>query len=923
MPSVTYDGRSFMLDSRRVWLVSGSIAFARIPRELWRDRIHAAKVAGLNTIETPVFWNRHEPMPGKFDFKGDKDLRHFVRLIGEAGLWCILRPGPFIGTGWEFGGLPAWIMEREGIELRSGKGPFLQACSRYLSAMADQVKSLQVTSAGKGGPIILVQNESQWTCGHDEAGKKYLGELGRYLREAGLTVPVVNANSLWQGVEGEIDCWVGESHLLPTMRQLATVRPDSPRIVIDLVVRPTSVWGEGTEEQPSPASVQRHLAEVLAGGAQYNIQPFHGGTNLEFSAGSLPGTPGRFVSTGQGDGSPLSETGCPGELFAMVRRVSTFASQFGRVLASLDSEYQPVVLDPDGGRAIQTRRRSGSGLSVIHTRGPQGGVAWVFAPDPDSGVSSDATATLLMSDGSTQTVEFGKQAVAWCLLAVNLTGKAHLDYCTFNAFAQVGEVFVCYGPAGKEGVLSINGSPIAITAPKGKMPVTLEHERITLVVCNERQIDRTYLTESAVYAGVDGVRADGSPIEPSSGKYVRISRSGEVTVLMASAVRVGRTAGKVTLSEWKSASTADYRQGDSARYAAIDGPADLTTLGAPLGYGWYRMELKFNAAKRFKLVAPQWTDRLHVWHNGEWVGLLGEGPGAADRLEIAYTKGSHTLVALADNMGRLSGGEHMDRRKGACGHLWELSPLKIGRAKLETCEPVDPFALHTPLWEVHEGDYTSPERTTWVFTHRRKTPVFLFLPPMTRERALLILNDEPIDLLDSGSTVPLCLWPEQLRAGSNVVQLAALPGTDASELFALVSRSSAFEGARKHTGKASWAFARWEQPLKTAYKPAQGGGLNGPTWWRCTFKTAGDGQPLMLDLAGMTKGQIYVNDRHIGRYFVAEASGKDVGTQQVYYVPEPFYQAGKDNTLVLFEEHAGNPSKVSLAGEKGAWPIRA
>ena len=139
----------------------------------------------------------------------------------------------------------------------------------------------------------------------------------------------------------------------------------------------------------------------------------------------------------------------------------------------------------------------------------------------------------------------------------------------------------------------------------------------------------------------------------------------------------------------------------------------------------------------------------------------------------------------------------------------------------------------------------------------------------------------------------------------------------------MVSRSSAFEGARKHTGKASWAFARWEQPLKTAYKPAQGGALTGPTWWRCTFKAAGDGQPLMLDLAGMTKGQIYVNDRHVGRYFVAEASGKDVGTQQVYYIPEPFYQAGKDNTLVLFEEHAGNPSQVSLAGEKGAWPIRA
>ena len=85
MPSVTFDGRSFMLDGRRVWLVSGAIHYIRVPRDLWADRIHAAKLAGLNTIETPVFWNHHEARPGKFDFKGDHDLRHFVKLIGEAG----------------------------------------------------------------------------------------------------------------------------------------------------------------------------------------------------------------------------------------------------------------------------------------------------------------------------------------------------------------------------------------------------------------------------------------------------------------------------------------------------------------------------------------------------------------------------------------------------------------------------------------------------------------------------------------------------------------------------------------------------------------------------------------------------------------------------------------------------------------------
>src|ERR1044071_9639276 len=147
MPSATFDGRSFMLDGRRIWLVSGSGHYARIPHELWEQRILSAKAAGLNCIETPVFWNRREPRPGSFHFKGDNDLRRFVQLIGAAGLYCILRPGPFIGQQWDGGGLPAWITGIKGVKLRVHNGPFLEACSRYLTAVAGQVRDLQATGS--------------------------------------------------------------------------------------------------------------------------------------------------------------------------------------------------------------------------------------------------------------------------------------------------------------------------------------------------------------------------------------------------------------------------------------------------------------------------------------------------------------------------------------------------------------------------------------------------------------------------------------------------------------------------------------------------------------------------------------------------------------------------------------------------------
>ena len=86
---------------------------------------------------------------------------------------CILRPGPYIGEDADLGGLPPWILGIPSVQLRTANSVYLEACSRYLIAVADQIRDLQVTSPGKGGPIILVQNESHWTCGQDDVADKY------------------------------------------------------------------------------------------------------------------------------------------------------------------------------------------------------------------------------------------------------------------------------------------------------------------------------------------------------------------------------------------------------------------------------------------------------------------------------------------------------------------------------------------------------------------------------------------------------------------------------------------------------------------------------------------------------------------------------------------------------------------------------
>ena len=295
-----------MIDGRRVWLASGRIAYARLPRDTWADRIHQAKLAGLNTIETPVLWSRHEPRPGKFDFAADNDLRHFVDLVGKAGMYCILSIGPFVDSGFDFGGLPAWLREKNSPALRTTGGPFLEACSRFITAVADQIRGWQVTAPGTGGPILLLQCESEWTCGHETLANGYLGELTRYIREAGLNVPLINSNNLWQGVEGQIDGWAGNSNLLATMRQLASVRPTSPRMVIDLPLARAGTWGREPEPMLDGWTIQRRLAEVLAGGGQFNLSTFCGGTNFGFSSGRLTDGPESFGTSTADHGSLIA-----------------------------------------------------------------------------------------------------------------------------------------------------------------------------------------------------------------------------------------------------------------------------------------------------------------------------------------------------------------------------------------------------------------------------------------------------------------------------------------------------------------------------------------------------------------------------------------------------------------------------------------
>ena len=942
MATITMDGHSLALDGRRMWLVSGTVHMARTPRELWAHRLRLAKHAGLNTIEVPVVWAHHEPLKGKFDFKGQRDIGAFCQLAGEMGLRVIVRVGPFIGEGYDLGGIPAWLVPLTERKVRVGSPEYLQACSKYLTKLSAQLKEHQAERKGAApGPIVMVQYEHGWECGDDAAADAYLKEIGRFLREGGISVPFVNRNQLFAGQEADIHAWEGFSHLNGTVRQLGAIFPSRPRMVMGLRVGAADVWGAERRSEKTPSMVMRAMCECLSAGGQYNLAPFAGGTALAFGGGRLDGDANAFTTTNRDESGPVSQSGNPGVIFDAVRRVSTFASSFEKVFAGLEHDtppaivaphsVAPAVLDDDTG-AHETKRSSSSpNVSVTHASGSQGAITFVFT-DAEPGGRTKREATLMLPDGRTLPVEMGDQPVSWYLFDAHLKGASTLNYANLSPLTLVGKTLVLFGPAGATGIVSINDAEIHLSGPKGRTPFVEEHEDITLVVCNSDTIDATVFTEDAVYVGAGGIDNQGNPIGHTAFKTCTVvTKDGEKSTQPLGTPAGGRT--KLALESWQRADQADYLDGTNPRYARIDGPDTMESLGTPQGYAWLRMELKNGATRKPKVAFFKSADRLHLYEGDALKALVGhEADADTDLVTMSLKKGAQTFVALVDNRGRLCGGNSVGEPKGLFGHAYETEPIqagatKAGKGSIEELDAIDPFAHMTPpLYGVQRGDRTDPMRVRWEFTHRKKCPVLVAIDPTEPidTPAFVLVNDIPVALLGPGGRTRLELNAEDLNRGANTIDIAVI--NDASPYHeALVNSVRLFEGATSLTEKAEMAFARWEAPKAIDFEDVAKAKLTGkgasdiagsPCWWRTTFTLKHTERPVMLDLSGMSKGQVFLNGENLCRYCVADRDGNAVPPQSEYYLPEPMLKTdGEANELLIFDEHGLSPAKAGISYE--------
>ena len=176
------------LNGRPLIPLMGEMHYSRVPRGEWAKSLATMKEGGISIVSTYVFWNHHERKEGEWDFSGNRDLSAFLGEVKKAGLWSVVRIGPWAHGECREGGFPDWLVDKAydwaGGDakkarqlLRSRDARFLAETKKLFERVAREVAPHFWKN---GGPVVGVQleNESRGPWPYYQALKKLAVDAG-------------------------------------------------------------------------------------------------------------------------------------------------------------------------------------------------------------------------------------------------------------------------------------------------------------------------------------------------------------------------------------------------------------------------------------------------------------------------------------------------------------------------------------------------------------------------------------------------------------------------------------------------------------------------------------------------------------------------------------------------------------------------
>jgi len=638
--AVSWEKGYFRINGKPTFIAAGEMHYARIPRELWRDRIWRVKQMGFNCVQMYVFWNAHEPKEGQWDFSDNLDLDAWLSLIQEMGMYAIVRVGPYSCAEWEHGGFPAWMTVKPGVTLRDMNDIYNRYADEHLAQIYKIVKKHQIH---KGGTVIMAQLENEHPRGWGTEPYPYLMHLYKNAREAGLEIPLFFSGLHHAGDPS------GEGPYKPGT---------SPWFSTEFWTGWIGRYGD-MEAKMLNEKVRGTWKIIAFGGAGYDYYVVHGGSNFGYSGDSF--------ETSYDYSSPIGEAGQFHNLYAPARRAAMFAQAFSSLLTA--SANEPGFAKATVGGRVTTRK-SPHGAIVFadnfQTPVDKNKAAQHIAPTAaayqaekaDPGKVDIATrlkvagrgefprsGDLVLHPDDIRTVLFDLPWTEHCRfesVSANILLRQELDGC---------DTWVCYGWPGDHGEITLKrdnaGSlPLtyAFTYPKEATVEEISVDsgdgaKARFLVMNTELADRTWCVKNKLMVGVPFVREDGSVEMPmSGGKWSQYQGSGKEDKSCVETVLPPLP--ELTGWKWRDAAREKNADYDDSKWLTSNGPNPMETYDSFQNrYGWYRTTLKGGSGP-LNLHFAGSSGELQVYLNGKLAELKSLPLAAGDNSLAIFVKAS-------------------------------------------------------------------------------------------------------------------------------------------------------------------------------------------------------------------------------------------------------------------------------------------
>ncbi|XP_043710768.1 beta-galactosidase-like [Telopea speciosissima] len=267
---------------------------------MWPDLINKAKEGGLDAIETYIFWDFHEPNRGEFHFEGNLDIIRFFKTVQQAGLYAILRIGPYVCAEWDYGGFPVWLHNLPGIAFRTDNQVYKDEMQKFTTKIVDMAKQANLFGP-QGGPIILAQIENEYgniMKPYGDAGESYIQWCAKMALSQNIGIPWIMCQQ-----DDAPQTVINTHNGFYTSFDWKPNNPKSPRMWTENWTGWFKGWGLPTHIRAAEDVAYAVARFYQFGGVLQNYYMYHGGTNFGRSAG------GPYISTTYDYDAPLDEYG--------------------------------------------------------------------------------------------------------------------------------------------------------------------------------------------------------------------------------------------------------------------------------------------------------------------------------------------------------------------------------------------------------------------------------------------------------------------------------------------------------------------------------------------------------------------------------------------------------------------------------------